>query len=136
MPGKFSKIEGNDIEKAKLTGGRLSTKGSVRESVRNHGIAMLGEFVGTFLFLFFAFAGTQTAVRSVSWGWIEEHLVKNAADEYRRIPRVLGQETKAQICLQAPTLLSSSISVSASVFHWRRMFGYSIVSQVECSIQQ
>lgn len=31
------------------------------DSVRNHFIAMLGEFVGTFLFLFFAFAGTQVA---------------------------------------------------------------------------
>src|SRR5271155_4707491 len=28
---------------------------------RNHFIAMAGEFVGTFLFLFFAFAGTQVA---------------------------------------------------------------------------
>jgi aquaporin rerated protein, other eukaryote len=30
-------------------------------NVRNHFIAMAGEFVGTFLFLFFAFSGTQVA---------------------------------------------------------------------------
>jgi len=30
-------------------------------SVRNHFIAMMGEFVGTFMFLFLAFAGTQVA---------------------------------------------------------------------------
>ena len=29
--------------------------------VRNHFVAMLGEFVGTFLFLFFAFSATQVA---------------------------------------------------------------------------
>ena len=31
------------------------------DSVRNNFIAMAGEFVGTFLFLFFAFSGTQVA---------------------------------------------------------------------------
>lgn len=31
------------------------------DTPRNHLVAMLGEFAGTFLFLFFAFAGTQTA---------------------------------------------------------------------------
>lgn len=30
-------------------------------TIKNHVVASLGEFVGTFLFLFFAFAGTQTA---------------------------------------------------------------------------
>lgn len=30
-------------------------------SIRNNFIAFLGEFVGTFFFLFFAFAGTQVA---------------------------------------------------------------------------
>jgi aquaporin rerated protein, other eukaryote len=30
-------------------------------TVRNHIVAVLGEFVGTFLFLFMAFAGTQIA---------------------------------------------------------------------------
>ena len=31
------------------------------DTVRNHFIAMAGEFAGTFLFLFFAFTGTQVA---------------------------------------------------------------------------
>ncbi|CAO1600116.1 Aquaporin-1 [Xanthoria calcicola] len=35
--------------------------GFLPDSFRNHFIAMLGEFAGTFLFLFFAFAGTQVA---------------------------------------------------------------------------
>ncbi|RDW82585.1 aquaporin [Coleophoma cylindrospora] len=34
---------------------------SLTKRIQNHGVAFLGEFVGTFLFLFFAFAGTQTA---------------------------------------------------------------------------
>lgn len=33
----------------------------IPEHVRNHFVAMMAEFMGTFLFLFFAFAGTQTA---------------------------------------------------------------------------
>jgi aquaporin related protein len=33
--------------------------------MRNHIIAMLGEFFGTFLFLFFAFAPTQIAVTAI-----------------------------------------------------------------------
>lgn len=40
---------------------RLPFLGFLPDSFRNHFIAMLGEFVGTFLFLFFAFAGTQVA---------------------------------------------------------------------------
>jgi len=34
--------------------------------IRNHAIAMLGEFVGTFLFLFFAFSATQVANAATS----------------------------------------------------------------------
>ncbi|RDW75912.1 aquaporin [Coleophoma crateriformis] len=34
---------------------------SLTKRIQNHGVAFLGEFVGTFLFLFFAFAGAQTA---------------------------------------------------------------------------
>ncbi|ETN45706.1 uncharacterized protein HMPREF1541_09539 [Cyphellophora europaea CBS 101466] len=33
----------------------------VPKKIRNHFVAMAGEFVGTFMFLFFAFAGTQVA---------------------------------------------------------------------------
>ena len=40
---------------------KLPGFGWVPNSVRNHFIAMLGEFVGTFMFLFFAFSATQVA---------------------------------------------------------------------------
>ena len=40
---------------------RLPFIGFLPNKVRNHFIAMVGEFCGTFLFLFFAFAGTQVA---------------------------------------------------------------------------
>jgi aquaporin rerated protein, other eukaryote len=40
---------------------RLPFIGFLPNKVRNHIIAFLGEFVGTFLFLFFAFAATQVA---------------------------------------------------------------------------
>ena len=40
---------------------RLPLLKHLPDKVRNHFIAMLGEFVGTFLFLFFAFSGTQVA---------------------------------------------------------------------------
>ncbi|OCK74358.1 aquaporin-like protein [Lepidopterella palustris CBS 459.81] len=36
----------------------------LRDAIKNHGIAMIGEFSGTYMFLFFAFAGTQIAVTS------------------------------------------------------------------------
>lgn len=40
---------------------RLPLIGYMPNRLRNHFVAMVGEFVGTFLFLFFAFAGTQVA---------------------------------------------------------------------------
>lgn len=40
---------------------RIPGLGWLPNSVRNHFIAMLGEFVGTFMFLFFAFSATQVA---------------------------------------------------------------------------
>lgn len=40
---------------------RLRGFGWLPNTVRNHFIAMVGEFVGTFLFLFFAFSATQVA---------------------------------------------------------------------------
>lgn len=40
---------------------RIPGIGFLPNKVRNHFIAMVGEFCGTFLFLFFAFAGTQVA---------------------------------------------------------------------------
>lgn len=40
---------------------RLPGTGWLPIAAKNHVIGMLGEFVGTFLFLFFAFAATQVA---------------------------------------------------------------------------
>lgn len=40
---------------------RLPGIGFLPNKVRNHFIAMVGEFCGTFLFLFFAFTATQVA---------------------------------------------------------------------------
>jgi len=51
-----------DTEKDKMPGPKPSPIFTRLPSyARNHFVAMAGEFVGTFLFLFFAFAGTQVA---------------------------------------------------------------------------
>ena len=54
LPGMKSKPASSDKERSFLPG-------SPENAIRNHCIAMAGEFAGTFLFLFFAFAGTQVA---------------------------------------------------------------------------
>ena len=48
-------------DKASSASTRSAPFGFLPNRVRNHFIAMTGEFVGTFMFLFFAFAGTQVA---------------------------------------------------------------------------
>ena len=48
----------SDSDKKEKT---LPLVGRLPNKVRNHFVAMVGEFCGTFLFLFFAFAGTQIA---------------------------------------------------------------------------
>lgn len=45
---------------------RLPLIGFMPNKLRNHIIAMIGEFVGTFLFLFFAFSATQVANAAAS----------------------------------------------------------------------
>lgn len=45
---------------------RLPGIGFLPNKARNHFVAFLGEFIGTFLFLFFAFAGTQVANQAVA----------------------------------------------------------------------
>ena len=47
---------------------RLPLIGFLPNKIRNHFIAMAGEFAGTFLFLFFAFASTQVANAANSGG--------------------------------------------------------------------
>ncbi|EEP79042.1 predicted protein [Uncinocarpus reesii 1704] len=39
----------------------MSSSGDSADAIRNHSIAFIGEFVGSFMFLFMAFAGTQVA---------------------------------------------------------------------------
>jgi len=67
LPGVFGKRKRNtgisdptDTEKMRAPGpSQVFTR--LPNYIRNHFTAMAGEFVGTFLFLFFAFAGTQVA---------------------------------------------------------------------------
>jgi aquaporin related protein len=51
---------------------RLPGLNWMADPARNHLVAMIGEFAGTFLFLFFAFTGTQVANMS--------SIVRNAED--------------------------------------------------------
>ncbi len=57
----FMKARAKTTDPKHPEGRRLRGFNWLPNRVRNHFIAMLGEFVGTFLFLFFAFAGTQVA---------------------------------------------------------------------------
>ncbi len=50
-----------NIDSSKSHGKRVPFIGFLPDNARNHFIAMCGEFTGTVLFLFFAFAGTQVA---------------------------------------------------------------------------
>lgn len=68
LPGLFGNRGQQDVPTTNGHGGKGSTAstrsspfGMIPRSIRNHFVAMSGEFVGTFMFLFFAFAGTQVA---------------------------------------------------------------------------
>ncbi|GME28761.1 Major intrinsic protein [Neofusicoccum parvum] len=61
MPGRRKKRNDNDVERQAPQLRRLRGFSWLPNKIRNHFIAMLGEFVGTFLFLFFAFSATQIA---------------------------------------------------------------------------
>lgn len=50
-----------DVSKEKEKELRIPFIGFLPNKLRNHFIALAGEFVGTFMFLFFAFSGTQVA---------------------------------------------------------------------------
>lgn len=54
-------------------------------NVRNHIIAMIGEFTGTFLFLFFAFAATQVANAAAAGAAI----VDGSVNQYPNVPVLL-----------------------------------------------
>lgn len=66
LPGLFGRGNAqpdarNGSEKATTTSQRSSPFKMIPNKIRNHFVAMAGEFVGTFMFLFLAFAGTQVA---------------------------------------------------------------------------
>ncbi|KAF4304589.1 Major intrinsic protein [Botryosphaeria dothidea] len=63
MPGRWKKNAIQDVEKqaSRARDRRLRGISWMPNKVRNHLIAMIGEFVGTFMFLFFAFSATQVA---------------------------------------------------------------------------
>lgn len=69
--------------------------------VRNHFIAMMGEFVGTFLFLFFAFAGTQ---------------IGNAASPPTGDQGTISQIPNASVLLYIALSFGFSLAVNAWVF--------------------
>lgn len=70
--------------------------------VRNHFIAMMGEFVGTFLFLFFAFSGTQVANAAAAGA--------NAGGT------ALSQAPNASVLLYIALAFGFSLAVNAWVF--------------------
>lgn len=84
---------------------------AIPNKIRNHFVAAIGEFVGTFLFLFFAFSATQVA---------------NTSLKGNRAAQQQGQEADAQHAIadipDTPTLLyialafGFSLAVNAWVF--------------------
>lgn len=62
LPGmKRSTTKDTDADRPTSSGKRIPGLGFLPNRLRNHLIALVGEFIGTFMFLFFAFAATQVA---------------------------------------------------------------------------
>ena len=61
LPGMKRNRTDEDIERPTSAGKRIPFLGFLPNKMRNHLIALVGEFIGTFMFLFFAFAATQVA---------------------------------------------------------------------------
>lgn len=57
LPG-LKRVDYNDNDTSNRKLKAISWMG---DTLRGHTVAMIGEFVGTFMFLFFAFSGTQVA---------------------------------------------------------------------------
>lgn len=83
-------------------GKRLPLLGFLPNRPRNHFIAMLGEFAGTFLFLFFAFSATQVANAAASGGQTEE-------DSLSQVPN-------ASVLLYISLAFGFSLAVNAWIF--------------------
>ena len=93
---------GNKEEPGHLNEHRLPFIGFLPNRVRNHFIAMVGEFIGTFLFLFFAFSGTQVANAAASGA--------NAGSEE------LAQVPNAPVLMYIALAFGFSLAVNAWVF--------------------
>jgi aquaporin related protein len=93
-----------DPEKKEL---RLPLIGFLPNKVRNHFIAMVGEFCGTFLFLFFAFAGTQVANSAAA---------ANTAFNAQNSDGSLAQAPNAPVLLYIALAFGFSLAVNVWIF--------------------
>ena len=83
---------------------RIPGLGFLPNRVRNHFVAMVGEFIGTFLFLFFAFAGTQVANQG------------GAAASAANTDASLAQAPNAAVLLYISLAFGFSLAVNVWVF--------------------
>ncbi|KXS95082.1 hypothetical protein AC578_9581 [Pseudocercospora eumusae] len=100
--GAFINIPGlGNKERSNKNELRLPFLGFLPNKARNHFIAMVGEFIGTFLFLFFAFAGTQVA---------------NAAATGSAVTSSIAQVPNTSVLLYISLAFGFSLAVNAWVF--------------------
>jgi aquaporin related protein len=59
LRARSSQATGSTAPSTSRNGGQQLTMLSLADNTRNNIVAVIGEFVGTFLFLFWSFAGTQ-----------------------------------------------------------------------------
>ncbi|THZ73876.1 aquaporin-like protein [Aureobasidium pullulans] len=85
---------------------RLAGFGWLPNRVRNHFIAIVGEFVGTFLFLFFAFSATQVANAATG----------NAGDETNNDDGSITQAPNTSALAYIALAFGFSLAVNAWVF--------------------
>ncbi|KAK5163350.1 Aquaporin-1 [Saxophila tyrrhenica] len=87
---------------------KLPFIGFLPNRLRNHFIAMVGEFVGTFLFLFFAFAATQVA-NSAAAAVTDSNADSDGATSLAQVPN-------APVLLYIALAFGFSLAVNAWVF--------------------
>jgi aquaporin related protein len=86
---------------------RIPGIGFLPNKVRNHFIAMVGEFCGTFLFLFFAFAGTQVANTAAA---------ANTGFNAQNSSGSLSQAPNAPVLLYISLVFGFSLAVNVWIF--------------------
>lgn len=84
---------------------------AIPNKIRNHFVAAIGEFVGTFLFLFFAFSATQVANTALK-GKNAAQQQSQAADSQHAIADIPDTPTLLYIALA----FGFSLAVNAWVF--------------------